>query len=596
MQANNVKLTPYLYSMIQLQSNGCSEKEIETELYGYLLQHFTGEIQRRGDIGTVLYRNPHNIDGLLTISTLQEDRAILIETKTHHSLSTTGIWTPLSQALQYTHLLHHLGGLIPSVILIATEREWNAVQVDGLAPILSRSDLPWEATPSERSPEIESALQELRPKIIHHLLMPLLPMATAVGDLTNALYSSNYRSVKIPQGLSDTSAVSVDFNEEEYLYHEGSRHWYMYHPLTGIWERSQRQQVLARLTLEATKPELPLKARRAIAVSTLESLKGTRAIEEWPRETGLINLPSGSWADGVISKHSPDQYHRLIMGVDPMDTRGSMEGSNLDLALSFAVSNLASPPSETRILTVYLLPRELELLMEVMGSYAKRVGAATLLSSGSRASRVEEPPVLIADVSDLEPTGVMRAVNRTMESERFSSSVIILIAGEEQIAAVGAPLTSLGVEVARHREPRGVELEPGELLYMAMNGEKIMRDTLEGDRQHWRYAGDNIRLWMEECLEPCRESAALNEDLRDSYNNWLEDHGYSAVSHKVFLSRFEEHELFSEWKLVLTRSSRYGSLKMCTWSDPRKSKSVGYTPRRFESGVVSHVKYVKFSS
>lgn len=112
----------------------------------------------------------------------------------------------------------------------------------------------------------------------------------------------------------------------------------------------------------------------------------------------------------------------------------------------------------------------------------------------------------------------------------------------------------------------------------------------------WRYSGDNIRLWMEECLEPDKGSAALNEDLRDSYNNWLQEHGYSPISHKVFLNRLVEHPLFIEWDLSMVKAGRLGKLALSPWSDPTKRNSMGYTPRRIEGAAASHVKFVKFAS
>ena len=112
----------------------------------------------------------------------------------------------------------------------------------------------------------------------------------------------------------------------------------------------------------------------------------------------------------------------------------------------------------------------------------------------------------------------------------------------------------------------------------------------------WRYSGDNIRLWMEECLVPDKGSATLNEDLRDSYNNWLEDHGYSPISHKVFLNRLVDHPLFTEWDLTLVKGGRTGKLKLSQWSDPKKKERIGYTPRHIEGSTSSHVKFLRFAA
>ena len=111
----------------------------------------------------------------------------------------------------------------------------------------------------------------------------------------------------------------------------------------------------------------------------------------------------------------------------------------------------------------------------------------------------------------------------------------------------------------------------------------------------WRYSGDNIRLWMEECLERDVNSAALNEDLRDSYNNWLEAHGYAPISHKVFLSRLEEHPLYLQWGLKLAKASRIGKLELSQWRDPMKKDRAGYEPRHIGGGAASHVKFVRFA-
>lgn len=120
-------------------------------------------------------------------------------------------------------------------------------------------------------------------------------------------------------------------------------------------------------------------------------------------------------------------------------------------------------------------------------------------------------------------------------------------------------------------------------------------DSIVQATNAWRYSGDNIRLWMEECLERDVNSAALNEDLRDSYNNWLEAHGYAPISHKVFLSRLEEHPLYLQWGLKLAKASRIGKLELSQWRDPMKKDRAGYEPRHIGGGAASHVKFVRFA-
>ena len=586
----------FLYKMIHHQRLSASEKEIETEVYSLMLHYYQEYLKEIGEIGVVSYSNPYNIDGLLTISTLQEDRAVLIEAKTHQSLSTTGIWAPLSQALQYTHLLSNLGKTLPGVILIATEREWYIVQIDELAELLSRSDLPWESTPSTRSPEIEGALQELNLHLIHHLLIPQMNLATAMEDLTSTLYASNYLSTKTPRGIQAAPTIEIELPEDEYTYSMDHQRWYLYNSNVGVWEKALQQQLILDLTQKATQQGVPRIARRSVVSSSLDALKESRLIEEWPLGTGEINLPSGSWRNGVVKEHAPSQYHRWIMGVDPTLTNRPLEDNNLNLTLGFAVNSIIESPNELHILLVSLTATEKAALLQIMGSYADSVGVATLSSSGSRSS-MNDAKVLVANASGLDLTGFNKVINRVMESERFSSSTVILLAEEQQLSDVGNSLVSShGINMARYREPQETGMSPGELLYVALHNQEAIKNALERDRHAWRYSGDNIRLWMEECLVPDKGSATLNEDLRDSYNNWLEDHGYSPISHKVFLNRLVDHPLFTEWDLTLVKGGRTGKLKLSQWSDPKKKERIGYTPRHIEGSTSSHVKFLRFAA
>lgn len=110
--------------------------------------------------------------------------------------------------------------------------------------------------------------------------------------------------------------------------------------------------------------------------------------------------------------------------------------------------------------------------------------------------------------------------------------------------------------------------------------------------EEWRVRGDNIRLWFNECLKKEQGSYVLIEDLRDSYNAWLQEHGYVAIAHKSFVDRLSNHEVFMDEALAITRS-RVAKLTHSPWEDPGKKMKMGYTART--PGVTpTHVKDIAF--
>lgn len=110
---------------------------------------------------------------------------------------------------------------------------------------------------------------------------------------------------------------------------------------------------------------------------------------------------------------------------------------------------------------------------------------------------------------------------------------------------------------------------------------------------NWKLKGDNIRSWFNETLIKDTGHFILNEDLRESYNHWLTEHGYAPVSHKVFLDRLENHDIFKENELTLVKSGKIGKLEQSLWHDPKQNNNSNYVPRK--SGTASsHVKFIKF--
>lgn len=111
----------------------------------------------------------------------------------------------------------------------------------------------------------------------------------------------------------------------------------------------------------------------------------------------------------------------------------------------------------------------------------------------------------------------------------------------------------------------------------------------------WRRKGDNIQLWFTESIKKDDSTISnfiLIEDLRDSYNRWLSDHGYAGIAHKSFIDRFSNHNVFMDNNLVCMRG-RVAQYTQSQWSDPTKSHSVGYTPR-VAGEIPTHVKGIAF--
>ena len=111
----------------------------------------------------------------------------------------------------------------------------------------------------------------------------------------------------------------------------------------------------------------------------------------------------------------------------------------------------------------------------------------------------------------------------------------------------------------------------------------------------WRAKGDNIRTWFNETIvrdTTTESSFVLLEDMRDSYNRWLMDHGYAAISHKSFIDRLTNHDVFTHSGLEINRG-RVARFTHSTWSDPTRQRDISYTPRK-PADVPTHIKHIAF--
>lgn len=112
----------------------------------------------------------------------------------------------------------------------------------------------------------------------------------------------------------------------------------------------------------------------------------------------------------------------------------------------------------------------------------------------------------------------------------------------------------------------------------------------------WQLKGDNIRSWFKETIikeDSTENNFVLIEDLRDSYNRWLVEHGYSAISHKSFLDRFSNHSVYLDNDLKVVRG-RVTKLSHSEWADPQQKKDLSYTPR--DPGLTpTHIKHIAFN-
>ena len=526
----------YLYNVLRQQANTASEKEVETELYGLLLQYYQRYLRQHGEVGVVSYNNPHRIDGLLTISTTETSHRILIEAKTHSSITATGIWAPLAQAFQYTHLLSHLGELLPGIILITTEREWHAVQVDSLAPLLSRDDLPWESVPSARSPEIEGALQELNPAIISHALYSSLDLNEALGGITSLLMGSRYRATKQHGiNLSQQGAI-LDVDPTTHLYHAPSKQWWGYDESKEIWTPMEQRDLTLKLREQARESGAPERGVTPLINTTLQQAMSTCSVEKFPSTKGAVNTPRGSWnmATRIMEAPLPLHGHRHCTG--PLN-----EPLNIGVAkLAARGLNVAAGMSNGEILLVVAENEELvntarDSLGRVLGSYAVE-GDSRYLTSQRRwnPSRGDAPILLLrSSSSDLVSGDKFSSTLGEFIASRFTDgSVVIVLVSEGEYKAMGLN-----------------HLVSADVFATALDGldgeQAIMLEWLGRENTLEPYEGNDLLLaWFNECVKEDKKSFILTKDALDNYNNWALSRGNTKLSMRTFTANLVPHITF----------------------------------------------------
>lgn len=85
----------------------------------------------------------------------------------------------------------------------------------------------------------------------------------------------------------------------------------------------------------------------------------------------------------------------------------------------------------------------------------------------------------------------------------------------------------------------------------------------------WRKRSDHVIAWIDEMLVADNTQFCLSADLRDNFNLWLRNNGYSSWGAKLFLERFETSSFFEENKLVYTaRGTVPHSVRQSLWQSP----------------------------
>lgn len=85
----------------------------------------------------------------------------------------------------------------------------------------------------------------------------------------------------------------------------------------------------------------------------------------------------------------------------------------------------------------------------------------------------------------------------------------------------------------------------------------------------WRKRSDHILAWAEDMLVADLTRFTLSSDLRDSFNLWLRQHGYSSWGAKLFLERFETTDFFGKSNLVYNpRGTVAKGLRQSIWTAP----------------------------
>ena len=529
----------YLYNTRLQQEQSASEKEIETELYALLIRYYRELLHATRDIGAVSYSNPHNIDGLLTLRTLDQDRRLLIEAKTHSSLTTTGFWAPLSQALQYVHLLSHLGELLPGIILIATEREWHTIQVDSLAPLLSRDDLPWESVPSMRAPEIESALQELNPSITSHVLNSSVDLNEALGGITSLLMESRHHATKHHGNCSIQSKAALDVDPTTHLYHAPSKQWWRHQGESGIWAPIEQRDLTMELRDQAIRDGVPSRGIGSLVRAAIEEGRITCATEKWPSVPGLINTPLGTWnpTAGEMSPSIPQHNHRHITG----EPAGNVEGTSSSMARVVAralrgITGLSTPE------VVYCITQDesgtrstLEVLSQALGTYAVQGDSHFITSQWKWSPDRGDAPILLVD-GDVERSRVGAMTKGVLSQERLKSASMVVVLSEASYEAQKGVLD----QTVAITWVENVESDAGQVLGQALRlmSEPVNLVPYENN--------DLVLAWFNGCLERKANSYVLLQDAFDSFNDFLTKRGNSAVSQRYFISAFIDHIVFRE--------------------------------------------------
>lgn len=118
--------------------------------------------------------------------------------------------------------------------------------------------------------------------------------------------------------------------------------------------------------------------------------------------------------------------------------------------------------------------------------------------------------------------------------------------------------------------------------------ESVLPPSVADASRVWRTRSDHILAWTEAALVPDDTTFVLTADLRDAFNHWLRQNGYSVWGAKLFIERFETSEFYGDNKLVYNpKGTVPKGIRQAHWTNPDgEQRTAGKQP--------SHVLKVRF--
>lgn len=582
--------------------NQISEKAVEIEFYTRIMQFYENKYANI-DLAKVYFDNPHNIDGLFTVARANATYRILIEAKSDLNFNVTkNLIGTLAQACYYLKLLHSSNELLPASVFLISNISIAVIPTEDLLTIITNSELTWRISASSAKNNDQPLIKSLsniknNNFVIQSIQAPnfsintiletidAIALKSPLKETKTRCYDLNNREEERTSAISTLAASVSDFSydsitESWYFFNEENWRNIKPHALKTAISRILRtssglSEKLAHYTLEEI-------------VTQLQPLLTNSFTNKYLNlENGLaIDSESGS----VLPRKKETYSNNQVLGLDNYQEIADSR-SILERQASLLVADIIFSDKDKNYLTLIGNSKGAQSLIALLEVYDFSVIPTNI----RRANLLSKLPSARGVI--LQFTGNKKE-NFADLNELYLPSTSVL----RHIISPSADTSTLSKNKVIYSELLDFisDYPPNEILYyLALTRAK--RKEFESLGQHSltqfniekSFNGDNIRLWLEECTTPEPNSFALNEDLRDSFNHWLYSHGYATVSHKVFLDRLENHELYLKWNLQIAKASKTGRLTQSTWENPTKEGDPNYSVRK--AGLTaSHIRHIAF--